>query len=69
MKLSLTFQNGHARVTITAEDDFEKRLLGVFAAGEDRHCDALVMCRADSHFSHGKVDSATITLSRVNHEE
>ena len=68
MKLSLTFQHGHARVTITAEDDFEKKLLGVFAAGEDRHCEAMVQCRAASHYTHGKVDEATITLSRVNHE-
>jgi hypothetical protein len=68
MKLSLTFQNGHARVTITAEDDWEKRLLGVFAAGEHRSCEALVTCEADSHWTNGKVDRASITMARVNHD-
>lgn len=68
MKMSMTFQNDHMRVTITADDDFEKRLLGVFAAGEERRCSALVECRAQSHFTHGKVDSATITLARMDHD-
>lgn len=68
MKLSLTFQHGHARVTITAEDDWERRLMGVFASGESMKAEALVECKSSAHYSHGKVDSATITLARVNHE-
>ena len=68
MKLSLTFQNEQARLTVTAENDYEKRLLGVFAAGEARAAEAIVECKSDSHYSYGKVDSAAITLSRANRE-
>lgn len=68
MKISMTLQNDHMRVTISAENDYEKRVLGMFAAGEGRVTDAQIECHANSHHTHGKVDTATITFARVNHE-
>ncbi len=64
MKMRLVFEGEQAEVVLIAEDDFEKRALGVIAGGEQRVCEASVTCEARAHYSYGTVDKATIRLKR-----
>ena len=62
MKASAEFLNGMCRLLLTPEDEWEKKLLGAVAKGEDK-LDALVTYKPDGHFSYGKCDAVQVLLS------
>lgn len=68
MKMSLTFENGVVRVFARAEDDAEKRILGVLACGDDQEVKATVAIDYKSHYSYEKAEAVGITLHRVTRE-
>lgn len=60
MKLQLIFEGDSARFVAVAEGDWEKRMLGALG----QNVDAEIRFASDSHVTHGKVDHATIVLTR-----
>jgi len=62
MNMKLEFQNGAARLVITPCDEWEQKMLGAVAKGGEK-LDAFVAYKSNGHFSYGKFDSVSVTLS------
>ena len=68
MDARIEFRDGTCKLTISAEDDWERKLLGVIASGV---CIVAVVNASSSsnYYSRGKTDYVSVTLTRCKIEE
>lgn len=65
MKVSAEFQNGMCQLTLTPADEWEQKLLGAVAKG-NQTLSARVTYKSEGHMSYGKCAVVQIQLEAVS---
>lgn len=65
MKVSAEFLNGICRLTLTPDDEWEQKLLGAVAKGNDT-LSALVTYKPEGHYTHGKCQAVQVQLEAAS---